>query len=292
MPTRTRITVAPKSDGGWAVMAGRNTLSSHRKKDAAVAAGRKQAKSRAPSQLTIKGGNGKIQDQSSYEASAKPSPSRPIKSRAGSSRKKTAARRPASGTKSQTASGRRKTGGPTQRTRQTVADIMTPDPRTLSMSASLQEAAATMRTADAGTVLISDEQGRLTGILTDRDIAIRGVADGLDPLSTKVADISSPYPDTISPQTSVAEAFQLMRKLDVRRLPVSEGDRAVGIVSLGDLAIMQDPSSVLADISSSPSTDRPSGTVRSEDSEALGVTVVEEDVVSLPEIDMAAEGRR
>jgi signal-transduction protein with cAMP-binding, CBS, and nucleotidyltransferase domain len=113
-----------------------------------------------------------------------------------------------------------------------------------------------MRLIDAGTVLVADETERLIGIVTDRDIAIRAVAEGLDPLSTTVGDISSPYPTTVSPGTSVRDAVKLMREHDVRRLPVIEGERPVGVVSLGDLAILQDPSSVLADISAAPSTDR------------------------------------
>jgi signal-transduction protein with cAMP-binding, CBS, and nucleotidyltransferase domain len=156
------------------------------------------------------------------------------------------------------------------------------------MSASLREAAETMRMADAGTVLISDERDRLTGILTDRDIAIRAVAEGLDPFSTRVGDISSPYPETVSPGTSVREAVKLMRQLDIRRLPVTEGGRPVGIVSLGDLAILQDPASALADISAAPSTDRPSeGTMLTSEAD---VVVLEVDAPSSAGADMFTEG--
>src|SRR5439155_1176769 len=89
-----------------------------------------------------------------------------------------------------------------------------------------------------------------------RDIAIRVVAEGRDPFTTMIGDFSTPYPATVTPGTSVRDAVKLMRERDIRRLPVVEGDLAVGIVSLGDLAILQDPASVLADISAAPSTDR------------------------------------
>jgi CBS domain-containing protein len=132
------------------------------------------------------------------------------------------------------------------------------------MTATVGQAAETMRLIDAGTVLVADETERLVGIVTDRDIAIRAVAEGKDPGTTLVGDISSPYPATVSPTTSVREAVKLMRQHDVRRLPVVEGERPVGVISLGDLAILQDPASVLADISAAPSSDRPVARTRTD----------------------------
>jgi CBS domain-containing protein len=133
---------------------------------------------------------------------------------------------------------------------------MTPNPRTLPLTATVGQAAKTMRMIDAGTVLVADETDRVVGIVTDRDIAIRALAEERDPSTTTVGEISTPYPTTVGPGTSVREAVKLMRELNVRRLPVVEGVRPVGVVSLGDLAILQDPSSVLADISAAPSTDQ------------------------------------
>ena len=133
---------------------------------------------------------------------------------------------------------------------------MTPNPRTLPVTATVGQAAETMRLIDAGTVLVADETDHLVGIVTDRDIAIRAVAEGRDPVITLVGDISSPYPTTVTPGTSVRDAVKLMRERDIRRLPVVEDEVPVGVVSLGDLAILQDPSSVLADISAAPSSDR------------------------------------
>ena len=287
MPARKSITVTPRSDGGWAVVSGRSTLSTHRKKDTAVSAGRRQAKRQAPSRLTIKGNNGRIQDQRSYEAS-----SRATSRRTSGTTRSTARGRAGSRTAKRTATKRAATSGRTQRSRrQTVAEIMTPNPRTLPMTASLREAAETMRTIDAGTVLVTDERDQLMGILTDRDIAIRAVAEGLDPLSTSVGDVSSPFPQTVSPGASVSDAVKLMRELNVRRLPVTEGDRPVGIVSLGDLAILQDPASTLADISAAPSTDRASGGTVLGQEQVVDVLMVEPGAVPPTEGDVFTRSR-
>jgi len=293
MPTRRSITVTPRSDGGWAVVSGKTTVSTHRRKDTAVAAGRRHAKRQVPSRLTIKGNNGRIQDQRSYESPAKSATGRSGRrspTRGASKKSPSRARSGSRATSRRTASKQTAASRARRASRQTVGDIMTPNPQTLPMTASLREAANTMRMVDAGTVLISDEQDRLMGILTDRDIAIRAVADGLDPLSTSVGDISSPYPETVSPGTSIREAVKLMRQLDIRRLPVTEGDRPVGILSLGDLAIFQDPASVLADISAAPSTDRPSAAEALSVGAMGGVAVVEVDTVPSAQIDMRVEG--
>jgi CBS domain-containing protein len=268
MPARRKISVAPRSDGGWAVSSGRTTLSTHRRKETAVAAGRRQAKRQVPSQLTIKGSDGRIQDQRSYELSSTARTSRTrrassqtrktrstSKSSGGGSTTSTArARKRTTGTKRSTSSTSKRSAG--RRTNQKVREIMTPNPRTLPMTATVGQAAETMRMIDAGTVLVADDAQRVVGIVTDRDIAIRAVAEGRDPFKTMVGDISTPSPATVTPGTSVRDAVKLMRQLDIRRLPVVEGERAVGVVSLGDLAILQDPASALADISAAPSTDR------------------------------------
>jgi signal-transduction protein with cAMP-binding, CBS, and nucleotidyltransferase domain len=126
------------------------------------------------------------------------------------------------------------------------------------MTAPLREAAEIMRQADAGTVLVSDDESRLVGIVTDRDIAIRAVAEGRDPTSVTVGDISTPYPTAVPVNTSIREAFRVMREHAIRRLPVVERDRLVGVVSLGDLAIRRDTAALVADISAAPSTDQSS----------------------------------
>jgi CBS domain-containing protein len=85
--------------------------------------------------------------------------------------------------------------------------------------------------------------------LTDRDIAVRAVARGLDASSTPVREVLSASTVAISPTSSVQEAIELMRRHDIRRLPVVESGRPIGILSLGDLAVSREPGSLLADIS-------------------------------------------
>ena len=107
-----------------------------------------------------------------------------------------------------------------------------------------------MKTNDIGDVLVEDAQGRLAGIITDRDIAIRATADGADPKTTKVEDAYTRDVTALAPTDTVQDAIRMMRSMNVRRLPVVEGSKAVGIVSLGDISVETAPSSLLADISS------------------------------------------
>lgn len=131
-----------------------------------------------------------------------------------------------------------------------VGDIMTRNPRTVDAGDSVAEAARQLRDGDFGSVLVLGD-GRVEGIVTDRDIAVRAVAEGRDPESTQVSEISSTGVATMEPSQSIEEAVQIMREHDIRRLPVVENGRPVGILSLGDLTVEQDPESVLADISAS-----------------------------------------
>jgi CBS domain-containing protein len=131
-----------------------------------------------------------------------------------------------------------------------VGDIMTRNPRTVDAGDSVADAARQLRDGDFGSVLVLGD-GRVEGIVTDRDIAVRAVAEGRDPESTQVSEISSTGVATMEPSQSIEEAVQIMREHDIRRLPVVENGRPVGILSLGDLAVEQDPESVLADISAS-----------------------------------------
>jgi len=116
-----------------------------------------------------------------------------------------------------------------------VHDLMTRDPRTVSEASSVVEAARLMRDEDVGSVPIV-EDGRLVGMVTDRDIALRIVAEGRG-LDTTVADIASREVVSIDPQQDVDEAMRLMSEHRLRRLPVVEEDgRLVGIVAQADLA--------------------------------------------------------
>jgi CBS domain-containing protein len=125
---------------------------------------------------------------------------------------------------------------------------MTRDPRTVSPSDSIVDAARVMNEADIGDVIVA-EGDEIQCIVTDRDIVVRAIAEGRDPQSTSVSDVCTPSLETIEPSASVDDALRKMREADIRRLPVVEDGRPVGIVSLGDLAVEREPDSTLADIS-------------------------------------------
>ena len=130
----------------------------------------------------------------------------------------------------------------------TVEEIMTRNPRTVNADDPIVEAARIMRDDDIGDVIVLRD-GQLGGIVTDRDNVIRGVADGRDPGSIPVSDVCTSGVEAVEPSASVDDVLRKMREADIRRLPVVEGDRPVGIVSLGDLAVEREPDSTLADIS-------------------------------------------
>src|SRR5262245_38204588 len=132
-----------------------------------------------------------------------------------------------------------------------IRDVMTEAPIAVPSDLNLVEAARTMREFDIGTVVVT-ERGSLCGIVTDRDIAIRGIAASRDPKVTRLADICSRELVTVAPDQPVDEAVRKMRANALRRLPVVENGEAVGIVSLGDMMREQDPGSLLAAISAAP----------------------------------------
>jgi len=119
---------------------------------------------------------------------------------------------------------------------ESIRDIMTPNPRTVESSASVVEAAKVMRDEDVGIVPVV-EGDRLVGTVTDRDIAIRVVAEGKSPESANVGEIASRELVTIDPQQNLDEALRLMAQHKVRRLPVVEEDgKLVGVVAQADVA--------------------------------------------------------
>jgi CBS domain-containing protein len=135
---------------------------------------------------------------------------------------------------------------------QIIRDLMTPNLGAIPRSASLQDAAQLMRKNDIGNVIVL-ENDRLFGILTDRDIVVRGLAEKSDPGTVPVGEICSRDLTTIEPTASVEQAERLMREKALRRLPVvDESGDVVGIVSIGDVAVERDPRSALADISAAP----------------------------------------
>lgn len=135
---------------------------------------------------------------------------------------------------------------------QTVRDFMTPEPVTLPDTSSIIDGARLMRDAGIGDVIVLDEDGQVAGIVTDRDIAIRAVAEGRDPLTTQLGVVASKDLSTLSPDQSISEAARLMKDKAIRRIPVVEEGRAVGVLSLGDLAARLDPESVLGRVSQAP----------------------------------------
>ena len=117
-----------------------------------------------------------------------------------------------------------------------IREVMTSNPRTVESGAPLIEAAKLMRDEDVGIVPIV-EGDRLVGTITDRDVAIRVVAEGKDSQSTTVREIASTQLVTIDPEQELEEALRLMAQHQVRRLPVVEEDgRLVGIVAQADVA--------------------------------------------------------
>ena len=118
-----------------------------------------------------------------------------------------------------------------------VRDVMTSNPRCVSPNDTIQVAARIMKDEDTGVVPIV-ENGRAIGLITDRDIVIRSVADGSQP-NQQVREICTADLVFATPEMSTREASKLMGEHQIRRLPVVENDRLVGIVSLGDIAVKE-----------------------------------------------------
>jgi CBS domain-containing protein len=131
-----------------------------------------------------------------------------------------------------------------------IRQVMTAAPDAVRITDTLQQATRLMRAKDIGDVLVEDEQGLLAGIITDRDVAIRATAEGADPTTTTVEGVFTHEVTALAPTDTVHDAVRLMRARNVRRLPVVERGKAIGIVSLGDMSVETAPSSALADISS------------------------------------------
>jgi len=117
-----------------------------------------------------------------------------------------------------------------------ISDMMTKNPRTAAPNDNLQTVAQIMRDEDTGVVPIVDK-GKLVGIVTDRDIVIRCLAEGK--FNAKATDAASDDIVTVTPDMSTADAAELMADHQIRRLPVVEGDKLVGILSLGDIAVKE-----------------------------------------------------
>jgi len=119
-----------------------------------------------------------------------------------------------------------------------VRDAMTADPRSIGKSVSVVEAAQLMREQDIGSLPITDDE-RLVGMITDRDITMRVVAEAADPNATSVEDVYSRDLISVAPDNDLEEALGLMARHQVRRLPVVEDGRLVGIVAQADIALSE-----------------------------------------------------
>jgi CBS domain-containing protein len=116
-----------------------------------------------------------------------------------------------------------------------IKDVMTSEVRACEPSATVVDAAKIMAQGDVGPVPVV-EDGRLTGIVTDRDITVRVVAEERDPRTTTIGEIASTKLVTVSPDDDLETALKVLAENQVRRIPVVEGDRLVGIVAQADIA--------------------------------------------------------
>jgi len=132
-----------------------------------------------------------------------------------------------------------------------VRDVMTTPVESVGLDAPVREAAKQMQRRRIGDVFVVDEAGELRGIVTDRDLAVRAIAEDRS-LDTPVEEIMSPIAAAVAPTATVSAALDLMRQHEVRRLPVVEGGRPHGVVSLGDVSRSGGAGDVLADISTAP----------------------------------------
>ena len=137
---------------------------------------------------------------------------------------------------------------------QHVSDIMTADPVTVEPQTSVTAVARLMRDRDLGAVLVTDGD-RLRGLVTDRDLVVRALAEGGDLEQTTVAGACSDDLVTVAPDDDLDRAIRLMREHAVRRVPMVDHGRPVGIVSLGDATMERDPESALGDISAAKPDD-------------------------------------
>ena len=120
-----------------------------------------------------------------------------------------------------------------------VRDIMTTDVATATPDTTLEDIATMMREEDTGAIPVLDGD-ELVGIITDRDIVIRCIAEGKDPVETTVGDVLTEGLETIEPDADVQHAHSLMSRRQVRRLPVVDDGEFIGIISIGDIAVKSD----------------------------------------------------
>lgn len=138
-----------------------------------------------------------------------------------------------------------------------VRHAMSETPKTANPQMNAGDAAALMKQFDVGAIPVTDGEA-LLGLVTDRDLVMRVLAERKNPQDVRLADIVTKHPISVSPDTQLSEARSLMAEHKIRRLPVTKGDRLVGIISLGDIALAaaseRAVGETLEQISESPST--------------------------------------
>ena len=132
-----------------------------------------------------------------------------------------------------------------------VRDVMSAAPVCMAPGESVSAAARAMKEHGIGTVLVLTD-GRLSGLVTDRDITMRVLAENRDPRTTRVGDICSGELVVLDPDDDLGQAARLIRDRAVRRIPVLRNGTPVGVLSVGDLALEKDATLVLSGVSSAP----------------------------------------
>jgi CBS domain-containing protein len=126
----------------------------------------------------------------------------------------------------------------------TVREVMSSDCQCIGENETVADAAKKLKQLDVGSMPICGDDDKLKGMLTDRDIVVKVLAEGRDPSSTTAGELGEGVPVTIAPDASVDDAMDTMAKHQIRRLPVIEEHRLVGIVSQADLARKADAEEV------------------------------------------------
>lgn len=120
--------------------------------------------------------------------------------------------------------------------RKIVPDIVKPvDVASVKADDTVLDAAKIMRDRKIAALIVVDDAGNLTGIVTERDVVFRLTANGKDPATTAISDIMTPNPDTLAPGDSASDALELMQTRNYRHLPVVEGNKCIAVVSVRDL---------------------------------------------------------
>ena len=139
-----------------------------------------------------------------------------------------------------------------------VRHVMSEDIKTAKPDMTAADAAGLMRNFDVGVVPVVDDDDKLMGLVTDRDLVLRVIADREDPISVRLGDIVTRSLVSTTPDMNISDARDLMAEHQIRRLPVMKDDQLVGIVSLGDIALADASKravgEVLEDVSESPAT--------------------------------------